>query len=114
MNIFLFSNIFSKKIYRLINFIFNHFQEKNPITGVKEPSFPQSIRYKRIAAGTGLILIMVTFYKLSKVYYKQSKLKTKVFDLAILNIVLFLEMNCKVNCISYNYLKLYLIRCIID
>jgi hypothetical protein len=36
------------------------FQEKNPITGVKEPSFPQSIRYKRIAAGTGLILIMVT------------------------------------------------------
>jgi anoctamin-7 len=33
--------------------------EKNPITGVKEPSFPQSIRYKRIAAGTGLILLMV-------------------------------------------------------
>ena len=34
--------------------------EKNPITGVKEPSFPQSIRYKRIAAGTGLILLMVS------------------------------------------------------
>ena len=33
--------------------------EKNPITGVREPSFPQSKRYKRIAAGTGLILLMV-------------------------------------------------------
>ena len=33
--------------------------EKNPITGVREPSFPQSKRYKRIAAGTGLILRMV-------------------------------------------------------
>ena len=28
--------------------------EKNPITGVREPSFPQSKRYQRIAAGTGL------------------------------------------------------------
>ena len=33
--------------------------EKNPITGVREPSFPQSKRYKRIAAGTALILLMV-------------------------------------------------------
>jgi anoctamin-7 len=33
--------------------------EKNPITGVREPSFPQSQRYKRIAAGSGLIILMV-------------------------------------------------------
>ena len=35
--------------------------EKNPITGVREPSFPQSKRYKRIAAGTALILLMVRY-----------------------------------------------------
>ena len=34
--------------------------EKNPITGVREPSFPQSVRYQRIAAGTGLIVLMVS------------------------------------------------------
>ncbi|XP_059085679.1 anoctamin-7-like isoform X3 [Tigriopus californicus] len=34
--------------------------EKNPITGVREPSFPQSKRYKRIAAGTALILLMIS------------------------------------------------------
>jgi hypothetical protein len=45
------------------------FQEKNPITGVKEPSFPQSIRYKRIAAGTGLILIMVTLRNVTFVLF---------------------------------------------
>ena len=33
--------------------------EKNPITGVKEPSFPQSKRYQRIAAGSGIIVCMV-------------------------------------------------------
>ena len=33
--------------------------EKNPITGIREPSFPQSKRYKRIAAGMGLIMFMV-------------------------------------------------------
>ena len=33
--------------------------EKNPITGIKEPSFPQSQRYQRIAAGGGLIMLMV-------------------------------------------------------
>ena len=34
--------------------------EKNPITGIKEPSFPKSLRMKRIAAGTGLILLMIS------------------------------------------------------
>ena len=33
--------------------------EKNPITGVKEPSFPAGERLKRIAAGSGIILLMV-------------------------------------------------------
>ena len=36
--------------------------EKNPITGVREPAFPANKRYKRIAAGTGLILLMVNIY----------------------------------------------------
>merc|ERR1719219_1908225 len=35
------------------------FLEKNPITGVKEPSFPQSKRYQRVAAGVGLIMFMI-------------------------------------------------------
>ncbi|XP_042217319.1 anoctamin-7-like isoform X2 [Homarus americanus] len=35
-------------------------QEKNPITGVREPSFPKSIRTKRIMAGVGLIFIMMS------------------------------------------------------
>ena len=33
--------------------------EKNPITGIREPSFPKAIRLRRIAAGSGLILLMV-------------------------------------------------------
>jgi len=33
--------------------------EKNPITGVKEPSFPAGERLKRIAAGSGIILLMI-------------------------------------------------------
>jgi len=35
------------------------FLEKNPITGVKEPSFPQSKRYQRIAAGAAVIILMI-------------------------------------------------------
>ena len=33
--------------------------EKNPITGIKEPSFPKAVRLRRIAAGSGLIILMV-------------------------------------------------------
>ena len=33
--------------------------EKNPITGIREPSFPSQVRLRRIAAGGGLILVMV-------------------------------------------------------
>jgi len=33
--------------------------EKNPITGVREPSFPKEVRLRRIAAGSGLILLMI-------------------------------------------------------
>ena len=36
------------------------FLEKNPITGIKEPSFPKTLRLKRIAAGAGLILFMIS------------------------------------------------------
>ena len=34
--------------------------EKNPITGIREPSFPSQVRLRRIAAGGGLILVMVS------------------------------------------------------
>ena len=33
--------------------------EKNPITGIREPAFPSQVRLRRIAAGAGLILVMV-------------------------------------------------------
>lgn len=33
--------------------------EKNPITGIKEPSFPKAVRMRRIAAGSGIIVLMV-------------------------------------------------------
>ena len=35
--------------------------EKNPITGIREPSFPAAVRMRRIAAGSGIILVMVKF-----------------------------------------------------
>ena len=35
--------------------------EKNPITGIREPAFPSQVRLRRIAAGSGLILVMVIF-----------------------------------------------------
>merc|ERR1711974_330394 len=34
--------------------------EKNPITGIREPSFPSQVRLRRIAAGGGLILVMIS------------------------------------------------------
>ena len=34
--------------------------EKNPITGIREPSFPKAVRMRRIAAGSGLIVLMVS------------------------------------------------------
>jgi len=33
--------------------------EKNPITGIKEPSFPKAVRMRRIAAGSGIIVLMI-------------------------------------------------------
>ena len=33
--------------------------EKNPITGIREPAFPAQVRLRRIAAGAGIILVMV-------------------------------------------------------
>ena len=33
--------------------------EKNPITGIREPAFPSQVRLRRIAAGGGLILVIV-------------------------------------------------------
>ncbi|XP_024086456.1 uncharacterized protein LOC106670115 isoform X2 [Cimex lectularius] len=35
------------------------FQERNPVTGIQEPSFPKSQRHKRVAAGIGIIFIMI-------------------------------------------------------
>ncbi|XP_046398218.1 anoctamin-7-like [Ischnura elegans] len=36
------------------------FLERNPITGVREPSFPSRLRHKRIAAGIGIIFLMMS------------------------------------------------------
>ncbi|XP_067007730.2 anoctamin-7 isoform X2 [Anabrus simplex] len=36
------------------------FLERNPVTGVREPSFPSSLRHKRIAAGIGIIFLMMS------------------------------------------------------
>ena len=33
--------------------------EKNPITGVKEPYFPERMRIPRIISGIGVIIVMV-------------------------------------------------------
>lgn len=33
--------------------------ERNPVTGVREPHFPPSLRTKRVAAGIGIIFLMV-------------------------------------------------------
>uniref|UniRef100_T1HAX3 Anoctamin n=1 Tax=Rhodnius prolixus TaxID=13249 RepID=T1HAX3_RHOPR len=39
------------------------FLERNPVTGIQEPSFPKSLRNKRIAAGLGIVFLMqVKFY----------------------------------------------------
>merc|ERR1719331_613023 len=35
------------------------YTEKTPITGVREPYFPKSARLRRIAAGSGLIMLMI-------------------------------------------------------
>ena len=43
--------------------------EKNPITGIREPAFPKAIRLRRIAAGSGLILLMVNKYSLSSAIF---------------------------------------------
>ena len=38
------------------------FLEKNPVTGIKEPHFPDNLRMKRVVVGTGLIFMMVCLY----------------------------------------------------
>lgn len=35
------------------------FVERNPITGNKEPAFPQNVQYLRMAAGHAVITLMV-------------------------------------------------------
>ncbi|XP_069678772.1 anoctamin-7-like isoform X2 [Periplaneta americana] len=36
------------------------FLERNPVTGIREPSFPSSLRNKRVAAGIGIIFLMIS------------------------------------------------------
>ncbi|XP_023701847.1 anoctamin-7 isoform X2 [Cryptotermes secundus] len=36
------------------------FLERNPVTGIQEPSFPSSLRNKRVAAGIGIIFLMIS------------------------------------------------------
>ena len=38
------------------------FLEKNPVTGIKEPHFPDNLRMKRVVVGTGLIFMMVCIF----------------------------------------------------
>ncbi|XP_054265899.1 anoctamin-7-like isoform X2 [Macrosteles quadrilineatus] len=36
------------------------FYERNPVTGIPEPSFPKSLRTKRVAAGIGIVFLMIS------------------------------------------------------
>jgi anoctamin-7 len=59
--------------------------EKNPITGIREPSFPKAVRMRRIAAGSGLIVLMVNLPIIT--HYFPSKFNCKirtVFDILTL------------------------------
>ena len=53
--------------------------EKNPITGIREPSFPKAVRMRRIAAGSGLIVLMVNL-PIITAYFLSFKIRT-VFDI---------------------------------
>ena len=45
------------------------FLEKNPITGIKEPHFPDNLRLKRVVVGVGLICFMVGLnFEKKKIY----------------------------------------------
>ena len=56
--------------------------EKNPITGIREPSFPKAVRMRRIAAGSGLIVLMVNLLIITD-YFLSCKIRT-VFDILTL------------------------------
>ena len=53
--------------------------EKNLITGIREPSFPKAVRMRRIAAGSGLIVLMVNLPIITD-YFLSCKIRT-VFDI---------------------------------
>ncbi|XP_046671611.1 anoctamin-7-like isoform X2 [Homalodisca vitripennis] len=36
------------------------FFERNPVTGIPEPSFPKALRNKRVAAGIGIVFLMIS------------------------------------------------------
>ncbi|KAG1673585.1 Anoctamin-7 [Nymphon striatum] len=57
--------------------------ERNPITGIKEPSFPLTVRLKRMAAGVGVIFLMVANYNNNKSRHGLSN--NKKIDLDKLN-----------------------------
>ena len=44
------------------------FLEKNPITGIKEPHFPDNLRLKRVVVGAGLICFMVRIVSDHKIF----------------------------------------------
>ena len=55
------------------------FLEKNPITGIKEPHFPDNLRLKRVVVGAGLICFMVRILSDHKIFPFEVKL---IFDSA--------------------------------
>ena len=50
------------------------FLEKNPITGIKEPHFPDNLRLKRVVVGAGLICFMVRIVSDHKIFPFEVKL----------------------------------------
>lgn len=58
------------------------FLEKNPITGIKEPHFPDNLRLKRVVVGAGLICFMVRIVSDHKIFPVEVKL---IFDSATNN-----------------------------
>jgi anoctamin-7 len=61
--------------------------EKNPITGVREPAFPKAVRLRRIAAGSGLIMLMVNFSK-STYQFSSCEQKTTLSAIHTLDLLL--------------------------
>ncbi|KAG8242189.1 hypothetical protein J6590_071048 [Homalodisca vitripennis] len=45
------------------------FFERNPVTGIPEPSFPKALRNKRVAAGIGIVFLMLLDFTITEKRY---------------------------------------------